>query len=107
MAIGKSFNLKKQKMTQNLGKTVRSIQGDFIYRHHIEPKVQLHVPREESFPIPLKYIDVIRSAHTDLDAAQEKRIYYYWNVDGNESVSDSRTGFTRFTLLDETGWVGD
>ena len=48
-----------------------SIQGDFIYRHHIEPRVQLYVPREESFPIPLKCIDVIRSTHTDLDAAQE------------------------------------
>ena len=30
-----------------------SIQGDFFYRHHIEPGVQLHVPKEESFPIPL------------------------------------------------------
>ena len=26
-----------------------SIQRDFIYRHHIEPRVQLNVPREESF----------------------------------------------------------
>ena len=51
-----------------------SIQGDFIYRHHIEPRVQLYVPREESFPIPLKYIDVIRSTHTDLDAAQENEL---------------------------------
>ena len=31
-----------------------SIQGDFIYRHHIEPRVQLYVPKEESFPVPLK-----------------------------------------------------
>ena len=28
-----------------------SIQGDFIYRHHNEPRVQLHVPKEETFPI--------------------------------------------------------
>ena len=28
-----------------------SIQGDFIYRHHHEPRVQLHVPKEETFPI--------------------------------------------------------
>ncbi len=70
----------------------------FIYRHHIEP----NVPREESFPIPLKYIDVIRSTHTDLDVAQEKRIDDYWNVDGDRNLSDSWTGFTRFTLLNET-----
>ena len=28
-----------------------SITGDFIYRRHLEPRVKLYVPREESFPI--------------------------------------------------------
>ena len=51
-----------------------SIQGDFIYRHHAEPRVQLCVPREERIPIPLKYIDVASSTHTNLDVVQEKRI---------------------------------
>ena len=32
-----------------------SIEGDFIYRHHFEPRVQLCVPKEESLPIPLRY----------------------------------------------------
>ena len=75
---------------------------DHIYRHHIEPRVQLYVPREESFPIALKYIDVIKSTHTDLDVAQEKRIDDYRKVDGNRNLSDSWTGFTRFTLLNES-----
>ena len=26
-----------------------SITGDFIYRHHVEPRVKLYMPREESF----------------------------------------------------------
>ena len=34
------------------------ISGSFIYRHHVEPRVKLYSPREESFPIPLKYVDV-------------------------------------------------
>ena len=51
-----------------------SVQGDFIYRHHVEPRVQFFVPKEESFLIPLKYIDVIRSTHTDLDVAQENEL---------------------------------
>ena len=85
-------------MTQKLGKTFWSIQGDFIYLHYIEPRVQFFVPREESFPVPLKYIDVIRSTHTDLDVAQEKRNYDYWDVDENRHLSGSWTGFTRFTL---------
>ena len=29
-----------------------------MYRHHVDPQVKLYSPREESFPIPLKYIDV-------------------------------------------------
>ena len=48
--------------------------GNFIYRHHVEPRVKLYSPREESFPIPLKYIDVSRTTHTNLDVKQEKRI---------------------------------
>ena len=31
-----------------------SIQGDFIYRHHNEPRVQRCVSKEETSPIPLK-----------------------------------------------------
>ena len=30
-----------------------SMSGSFIYRHHVEPRVNLYSPREESFPIPL------------------------------------------------------
>ena len=48
----------------------------------------------------MKYIHVIRSTHTDLDV--EKRIDDYWNVDGKRNLSDSWTGFTRFTLMNET-----
>ena len=49
--------------------------GSFFYRHHVEPRVKLYSPREEeSFPIPLKYIDVTRTTHTNLDVTEEKRI---------------------------------
>ena len=75
--------------------------GNFIYRHHVEPRVKLYSPREESFPIPLKYIDVSRTAHTHLDVKQEKRIDDYWNIDGSRDLSDPWTGFTQFTLLEE------
>ena len=51
-----------------------SIQGDFIYRHHSEPRVQLFVLKEETFRIPMKYVDVTRSTHTDLHVMQEKRV---------------------------------
>ena len=78
-----------------------SISGNFIYRDHVENRVKLYSPREESFPIPLKYIDVSRTTCTNLDAIQEKRIDDYWNVDGSRDLSDPWTGFTQFTLLEE------
>ena len=78
-----------------------SMSGSFKNRHHVEPRVKLYSPREESFPIPLKYIDVSRTTHTNLDVKQEKRIDDYWNIDGSRDLSDPWTGFTQFTLLDE------
>ena len=78
-----------------------SMSGIFIYRHHVETRVKLYSPKEESFPFPLKYIDVSRTTHTNLDVKQEKRIDDYWNIDGSRDLSDPWTGFTQFTLLEE------
>ena len=78
-----------------------SMSGNFKYRHHVEPKVKLYSPREESFAIPLKYIDVSRTTHTNLDVKQESRIDDYWNIDGSRDLCDSWTGFTQFILLEE------
>ena len=65
-----------------------SMSGSFIYRHHVEPRVKLYSPREESFPIPLKYIDVPRTTHTNLDVKQERRIDDYWSIDGSRDLFD-------------------
>ena len=78
-----------------------SMSGNFIYRHHVEPTVKLYSPSEESFPIPLKCIDVSRTTHTNLDVKQAKRIDDYWNIDGSRDLSDPWTGFTQFILLEE------
>ena len=78
-----------------------SMSGNFIHRLHVEPRVKLYSPREESFPIPLKYIDVSRTTRTNVDVMRERRIDDYWNIDGSGDLSDSWTGFTHFTLLEE------
>ena len=78
-----------------------SMSGSFIYRHHIEPRVKLYSMREESFPFPLKYIDVTRTTHTNLDVVQERRVDDYWNIDGSRDLSDSLTCFAQFTPLSE------
>ena len=83
-----------------------SMSGSFKNRHHVEPRLKLYSPREESFPIPQKYTDVTRTTHTNLDVKQEKRIDDYWNIDGSRDLSDPWTGFTQFTLLDEKALDG-
>ena len=73
-----------------------SMSGNFILRQHVEPRVKLYSPREEClFHIPVKYIDVSRTTHTNLDVKQEKRIDDYWNIDGSRDLSDPWTGFTQ------------
>ena len=78
-----------------------SMSGNFKNRHHVEPRVKLYSPREESFPIPLKHLDISRNTHTNLDVMQERRIDDCWNIDGPRDLSDSWTGFTQFTVLSE------
>ena len=39
-------------------------------------RVKLHVPREESFLIPMKYVDVARNTHTSLDVMLEKNKWH-------------------------------
>ena len=48
----------------------------------MEPRVKQYVPTEESFLIPLKYIDVTRTTDTTSDVMSEKHIGDWWNVDG-------------------------
>ena len=62
-----------------------SMSGNFVYRYHIEPRVKLYMPKEETFPITLKYIDVTRETNTCLDVMLEKSIDDYGNVDGIEN----------------------
>ena len=73
-----------------------SMSGNSIYRHHVEPRVKLYSPREKPILVPLKYIDVTRTTHTNLDVKEEKRIDDYWNIDGSRDLSDPWTGFTQF-----------
>ena len=72
-----------------------SMSGNFRNRLHVEPRVKIHSPREELFPIPMKYIDVSRTTHANLDVKRD-----YWNIDGSRDLSDPWTGFTQFTILE-------
>ena len=38
-----------------------------MVRHHRVPRTKLYIPDEQTFPIPVKYVDVTRWTETDLD----------------------------------------
>ena len=78
-----------------------SIEGNYTYRHHVKRRVQLYVPKEETFPIPLRNVDVVRTTHTTLDMLQASRIDDEWNIGANRNLLGSWTGFTEFTTLNE------
>ena len=43
--------------------------GDFSYRHHEVLQLKLYVPTEETFPTPMKYVDVLRQTRTSIHSA--------------------------------------
>ena len=49
-------------------------------------RVKLYMPKEETFLILTKYIDVTRTSHTSLDVMMEKHIEDDWNVDGKRII---------------------
>ena len=53
----------------------------------LNPESNFTRRENDSSPIPLKYIDVSRTTHTNLDVKQERRIDDYWNVDWQRNTS--------------------
>ena len=87
-------------------KTSGLSQETLVYRHHVEPTVKLYVPAEESYLVPLKYIDVTRTADTSVDVMLEKHIDDNWNVNGNRELPNAWTGFMRFLKKRSVSMMG-
>ena len=49
-------------------------QENSFYRHRVEPRVKLYMPKEQTFLIPMKYIDVTRTTYTSLYIMLENRL---------------------------------
>ena len=76
-----------------------TVTSELIIRHHLRPRTDLFVPSDSDSPIPIKYIDVLRSTSTDLDDYKEKSIQDIWSIDKDKKLSGQWTGRTTFTLL--------
>ena len=74
---------------------------DLLIRYHVNPRTTLYVPTDEDCPIPVKYLDVMRTTHTDVETPQsEVRIEDHWTEpDAQRALSSDWTGKTCFDLL--------
>ena len=43
------------------------VTSDVVIRYHDTPRTHLYTPDKDDFPIPLDFIDVMRSTYTNLD----------------------------------------
>ena len=69
----------------------------------------MYVPKESELPIPLKYIDVLRTTDTDLESKEEKTIDDIWFGDkkSERELSAPWTGRTIFQIVHpkpKPGW---
>ena len=91
-----------------------STSGNYIYRHHVEPRVKLYVPKEESFPIRLRYIDETRATSTTPQMYCRNAVsMIVGTLMVDRELSEAWTGFTKFTILnkkkplDRYTWCGE
>ena len=49
-----------------------TVTEDFNRHPHVVPRVKLYMPKEDTFRVPMKYIDVTRTTCTSLDVLLEK-----------------------------------
>ena len=94
---GKSFNLKKQKMTKESTRIcglTQKLGKNFIYRHHIEPWSSTYVPREESFLIS-----------SDLHY-RTKLLREIYGAEGGMEKSQNIWGKNKFNFVDIAGKDG-
>ena len=62
--------------------------GEFIYRHHEEPRLKFYDPDNETFSIPLKYVNVMRQTLTSTNHVSEHMINDLWTEAKGVTLSE-------------------
>ena len=79
-------------MTPKPGNTSGRFKGTSSIVIALNLEFQLYVPKEETFPFPLKHIDVTRANYTILDVLQGQRLDDCWKIEVYQSLGqDSRS----------------
>ena len=89
-----------------------SINESAVIRVHRQPRTTLYVPDTKDFPIPIKYIDVLRTTWTNLDEAPLRYFKDIWTEVKDQDLKVPWTGRTVFYLRRSKPpmgkmWAGD
>ena len=101
MAIGKSFNLKKQKMTKESMRffwLTQKLGKNFIFRHHIEQRSSNYVPREESSFLISQDLHYWRNS-------SERKFSMRWEDWRKAKTSEAETNSIILTLQGKDGML--
>ena len=74
------------------------MRGEIIYRHHEEPGLKRYDPDNETFLIPLKYVNVMRQTQATMKNVSENVIIDIWTEAKGVKLSEGWTGTTRFQI---------
>ena len=75
-----------------------SMSGEPIYRNYVISEEQLRVPKEPSFPIALKYIDVVRQTKTNVDNLEKSNTDDWWIIDEQGIPYPEQASTTRLLM---------
>ena len=86
-----------------------TLTNDVLAIHHLKPRLKMFVPTEQTLPIPVEYLDIMRTTVTNIDNELERRIVDYWydNPQAGRDLTIPWTGRTTFDLLKpkpDPGW---
>jgi len=81
-----------------------TVTNDVLIRHHKSPRMKLFEPKEDDTPIPIKFLDVMRRTHTNLEDKSESTIEDCWNEEDSigRELSAPWTGKTISIYSDQT-----
>ena len=83
------------------GHDFRSTSGDFVHRHHVEPRVKLYRPKRRIISYSTETNRRYQDYRYILGCNVGENVDDYWSVDGGRELSDTWTSFTRFTIISE------
>lgn len=81
-----------------------TVSSTAVVRHHMTPRMYLYVTNEAECPVPMRFLDVVRSPITNIEDNTDAFVQDVWNTEvplpeDTRPVSGEWTGNTMFRML--------